>query len=67
MSNEEIKVYNFMKDEDFIIPLQIADILNVDFETDKGIKKVFEIIYSLINKGLIRKRNCIGIAYEIIR
>jgi len=67
MSNEEIKVYDFMKDEDFIISLQIADILNVDFETDKGIKKVFEIIYSLINKGLIRKRNCIGIAYEIIR
>lgn len=41
----------------FIVPNQ-SEFCGIDT------RKLFETIYSLIDKGILQKRNCVGLAYE---
>ena len=56
MEEKILKVLDEQPDG-FICPNQ------ADFEND-DIDEFFKVIHSLIEKGVIRKRNCKGLAYE---
>jgi hypothetical protein len=67
LNNNELKIIELIKNdsEKFVIPLQVADILNNNFSTREEIKEILNILYGMINKGLLRKRNCEGLAFEL--
>jgi hypothetical protein len=63
MNEQERKILEYAKTTDFIIPVECARVLEVNFEEE--FRTIIKLLFKLVEDGFMRVRDCEGLAFEI--
>jgi len=64
LNEQQKSIIDYAKDKDFVIPMECASVLNLDYCEEFG--TIIRLLYTLVDVGLMRIRECEGLAFEVL-